>query len=54
MASIVDRIRPAVEDLLKTEPECDRDTLLRQAVRANVRMSVHALRNDSETLQKTH
>ena len=23
MASIVDRIRPAVEDLLKTEPECD-------------------------------
>lgn len=48
MASIVGRIRPAVEDLLKTEPQCDPDTLLRQAVRANVRMSANALRKDSE------
>ncbi len=51
MASIVDRIRPAVEDLLKTEPGCDPDTLLRRAVRANVRRSAHALRNGSEILE---
>ncbi|MXW63906.1 MAG: carbonic anhydrase [Bacteroidetes bacterium SB0662_bin_6] len=52
IASIVDRIRPAVEDLLKTEPECDPDALLRQAVRANVRRSVDALRQDSEILRQ--
>ena len=52
MASIVGRIRPAVEVLLKTEPQCDRDTLMRQAVRANVRMSANALRHGSEILEK--
>ena len=52
MASIVRRIRPAVEVLLKTEPQCDRDTLMRQAVRANIRMSANALRHGSEILEK--
>ena len=52
MASIVDRIRPAVEDLLKTEPECDPDALLRRAVRVNVRRSVDALRQGSEILRQ--
>ena len=52
MASIIGRIRPAVEVLLKTEPQCDRDTLMRQAVRANVRMSANALRYGSEILEK--
>ena len=52
MASIIGRIRPAVEVLLKTEPRCDRDTLMRQAVRANVRMSANALRHGSEILEK--
>ncbi len=52
MASIVGRIRPAVEVLLETEPRCDRDTLIRQAVRANVRMSANALRHGSEILEE--
>ena len=52
VASIVDRIRPAVETLLKTEPGCDPDTLMRRAVRANVRRSAHALRNGSEILEE--
>lgn len=52
IASIIDRIRPAVEDLLKTESECDGDALLRQAVRANVRRSVDALRQESEILRR--
>ena len=52
MASIIGRIRPAVEGLLKTEPPCNRDTLMRQAVRANVRMSANALRHGSEILEK--
>ena len=52
MGSIVDRIRPAVDALLKTEPECDRDTLMRHAVRENVRRSADTLRNGSEILGK--
>ncbi len=52
MASIVGRIRPAVEVLLETEPRCDRDTLMRQAVRANIRMSANALRHGSEILEE--
>ena len=52
LASIMDRIRPAVEDLLKTESECDPDTLMRRAVRANVRRSAHALRNGSGILKE--
>ncbi len=52
LASIVNRIRPAVEDLLKTEPGCDPDTLMRQAVRENVRISANALRQGSEILGK--
>lgn len=52
LASIINRIRPAVEDLLKTEPGCDPDTLMRQAVRENVRISANALRQGSEILDK--
>ena len=37
---------------MKTEPECDPDALLRQAVRANVRRSTNALRNGSEILRQ--
>lgn len=52
LRSIVDRIRPAVEGLLATELRHDRDALMRQAVRANVRVSASALRNGSEVLEE--
>src|ERR1700674_5096522 len=39
LRSIVDRIRPSVEPLLRTELKRDPDALVREAVRANVRMS---------------
>src|SRR2546421_4185820 len=40
LRAIVDRIRPSVEALLKTELRNDADALVRQAVRANVNASV--------------
>lgn len=52
LRSIVDLIRPAVEDLLQTDLARDRDLLLRQAVRANVRHSVDRLRGQSEVLSR--
>ena len=42
--SIVDRIRPSVEGLLATELRHDPETLVRQAVRSNIRASVSHLR----------
>lgn len=50
LSSIVERIRPAVEGLLATELQHDREALLRQAVRANVRVAVNALRHGSDIL----
>jgi carbonic anhydrase len=52
LSSIVDRIRPSVEALLATELRHDRDTLARQAVRANVRVSANALRHGSGILER--
>ncbi|MSQ59146.1 MAG: carbonic anhydrase [Betaproteobacteria bacterium] len=52
LRAIVDRIRPAVETLLDTELEHNRDALLRQAVRANVRASASHLRHGSEILEQ--
>ena len=49
--SIVDRIRPSVEDLVKGEQE-DAGELLKQAVRANVRTSVEHLRQGSDLLRQ--
>ncbi len=51
LASIVDRVRPAVEALLKTDVANDREALLREAVRANVRASVDALCSGSDVLE---
>src|ERR1700674_1967178 len=50
--SIVDRIRPSVEPLLGPELGHDLDTLVRQAVRANIRMSANQLRHGSEILEQ--
>ncbi|HUQ47639.1 MAG TPA: carbonic anhydrase [Gemmatimonadaceae bacterium] len=49
---IVDRIRPAVEPLLATDLRNDRDALLREAGRENVRASVSQLRHGSALLEK--
>jgi carbonic anhydrase len=51
LRSIVDRVRPAVESLLTSRKEADRDSLLREAVRANVRASTNHLRHGSELLE---
>jgi len=50
--SIVDRIRPTIEPLLRTELEQDRDAFVTNAVRANVRSSVSHLRHGSEMLEQ--
>lgn len=50
--SIVDRVRPSVEGLLGTSIAHDPDTLVRHAVRANIRMSVNQLRRGSEILEQ--
>jgi len=50
LLSIVERVRPAIEGLMTNGNETDRDTLERQAVRANVRASVAQLKRESEML----
>ncbi len=50
--SIVECIRPSVAALLATELKHDPDALLQQAVRANIRASVSALRLQSEILEQ--
>jgi carbonic anhydrase len=52
LRSIVDRVRPSVEALLTTELRHDPDALVRQAVRANIRVSANHLRHGSEVLEQ--
>ena len=49
--SIVNRVRPSVEALLATPLRDDPDALIRDAVRANVRVSASQLRHGSELLE---
>ncbi len=49
--SIVDRIRPSIVGLMATELRNRPDTLMREAVRANVRASVNQLRHGSAMLE---
>jgi carbonic anhydrase len=49
--SIVDRVRPSVEPLLATDLRNDPQALIRDAVRANVRVSAGQLRQGSELLE---
>jgi carbonic anhydrase len=51
LRSIVDRVRPSVEPLLSLGRVHGEDALVREAVRANVRASVHQLRHGSELLE---
>ncbi len=52
LQAIVDRVRPSVERLLKTELRHDLDKLVPQAVRANIRASVDHLRRGSHVLEQ--
>ncbi|MFY9823528.1 MAG: carbonic anhydrase [Thermoanaerobaculia bacterium] len=52
MRSIVDRVRPSVEGLLATDLRHDRDALVKQAVRANIRTSTDHLRHGSRVLEQ--
>jgi carbonic anhydrase len=50
--SIVDYIRPSVEGLIAAGIDIDRDLLIREAVRANVRTTVAGLRHGSVSLER--
>ena len=50
--SIVEYIRPSVEELLASGEEYNRDTLMEKAIRSNVRTTVDGLRHGSETLER--
>jgi carbonic anhydrase len=50
--SIVDRVRPSVEELLKSELRHDLERLTHEAVRANIRASVKHLRHGSEIIEQ--
>jgi carbonic anhydrase len=52
LRSIVDRIRPSVEELLETELKHDLPALVEHAVRANVSVAVDHLRHGSEILEQ--
>ena len=52
LRSIVDRVRPSVEELLATDLRNDPESLVRHAIRANVRASVNHLRHGSEVLEQ--
>ena len=52
LRSIVDRVRPSVESLLEASREWSPEELLRQAVRANIRMSANQLRHGSQLLEQ--
>lgn len=52
LRSIVDRVRPSVESLLATDLRHDPVALVRQAVRANIRVSANHLRHGSEVLEQ--
>jgi carbonic anhydrase len=51
LRSIVDLVRPSVENLLATELKHDLPTLFHEAVRANIRASAMHLRHGSEIIE---
>ena len=52
LQSIVDRVRPSVEPLFKTNLKNDHDALIAKAVRANIRASANHLRHGSQILEE--
>ena len=51
LGQIVDAIRPSLEALLKHHEGCDREQLVKAAVRENVRNSLKRLRHGSEIIE---
>ena len=51
LRSIVDRVRPSLETLLEMPGKPDRETLINEGVRANVRASADHLRHGSDLLE---
>ncbi len=51
LASIVERVRPAVSELMNANPDLPLDELVAHGVRANVSASVNHLRHGSELLE---
>jgi carbonic anhydrase len=52
LRSIVERVRPSVENMVSGRGNADYDVLLRDAVRANVRAAADHLRHGSELLEQ--
>jgi len=52
LRAIVDRVRPSVQGLLRTDLRHDPEALVRQAVRANVSASADHLRHGSRVLEQ--
>jgi carbonic anhydrase len=52
LRAIVDRVRPSVEGLLESDAGCDPESLVRRAVRANIRASANHLRHGSQLLEQ--
>jgi carbonic anhydrase len=52
LRSIVDRVRPSVESIIKDRESVDPEALMHEAVRANVRASTNQLRHGSELLEE--
>ncbi|HEX4348495.1 MAG TPA: carbonic anhydrase [Vicinamibacterales bacterium] len=52
LRSIVDRVRPSVETVRAARPDMDRATMMREAIRANVRASTNHLRHGSAILER--
>ena len=52
LRSIVERVRPSVQELTETPLRDDWDALVRHAVRANIRASVAHLQHGSESLEQ--
>ena len=50
--SIVDRVRPSIQPLMKTDLVRDRAALLREGTRANVRVAADHLRHGSQMLEQ--
>jgi carbonic anhydrase len=51
LRSIVDRVRPAVHDVVEARPDAPDAEVLQLAIRANIRASVNHLRHASELLE---
>ena len=52
LRSIVDRVRPSVEELLETDLRSNHSALVHHSVRANIRASVAHLRHGSQTIEE--